>query len=106
MKNKPLYILLSIIKRHSDARMLLHEGINYEVAGELLNVAFKEKLLVNIDNKLQVTEKGETLFQELSALYKKIDKKQWISPENKSRISKIDKNDIFLPSQDELKFLK
>ena len=51
-----------------------------------------------------LTDVGETYFAKLEVSYKNRNKSQWINKEEKSIITKIDKDFIYLPNQSELSF--
>jgi hypothetical protein len=51
-----------------------------------------------------LTSKGIELLKEKLSVIKITRKENWIEKENKSKVPKLEKNSIFLPSQDELHF--
>ena len=104
MKNKNLYLLLEIILNKGDARRLVMEGLDYKEIGELTTLALQEELILFDNNTLILSTKGTDRYNADLKTFKKVNKDEWILPDNKSRISKIDKNTIFLPRQDELTF--
>lgn len=105
MKDKILYLLLDIVVKNSDARRLTNEGLDYKAIGELTHSALKEGYLqIDENRKLKLTAKGSLKYELDGKNLKKTDKDMWIRPQTNSRISKIDRNDIFLPNQTELNF--
>lgn len=104
MIEKHLYILLNLIQNQTDVRQLIHVGLDYKEIGELTSFAFKENYLIYELNKVILTAKGIEKLNSDAKRFKKINKEEWIQPEIKSRINKIDNNYIFLPSQDDLSF--
>jgi len=105
MNDKYLYFLLDIIQKNGDARRLVAEGLSFMDISELTHSALSKGFLqVDENRKLSLTATGRDKYQADGRKFKKTDKNSWIQPQIKSRTSKIDKNDIFLPSQDELRF--
>lgn len=104
MNDKHLYRLLEIVMKKSDVRQLILEGLNYKQIGELTSLALRDGFLIYEKKELILSDKGLYKIEKDENLYKKTDKSEWIMPEIKSRIKRIDKNDIFLPNQDELSF--
>lgn len=54
------------------------------------------------NGKMIITPKGSDLIKELEGGLKGF--KAWIEPEIQSKIPKLDKNDVFLPNQNDLWF--
>lgn len=104
MNDKELYILLQIIERGGNITKLAREGIDFFEIGILMSSAKNEGFLEYNNKKVIVTSKGENKMIELEKRFKIIDKTKWIEPENKSKISKLDKKFIYLPNQNELFF--
>lgn len=104
MKDKQLYYLLDVVNKNGDAKRLVIEGIDFKAIGELTSIALEEGYLVFEANKIILTQKGLLKLETDAKKFKRTDKNEWILPALKSKVAKIDKNDIFLPSQDELTF--
>lgn len=104
MKDKFLYRLLEIVNKNSDVRQLIREGIDYKMIGDLTTKALEEKYLIYQNDLIRITEKGIDKINTDAKKFKRINKEEWITPDKKSQIKKIDKNDIFLPNKDELSF--
>jgi len=104
MNDSNLYILLTVIKNNGDIRRLKREGIEYLEIAELTNQIISGQLAKYTDDTIILTAEGETKLVELEKTIKKTKKENWIEREIKSKISKLDKNFIFLPNQNELEF--
>ena len=104
MNNQHLYLLLHIIKNNSNINRLIRENIRAEQIGDQIENLIKNNHLIFENKKLYLTDKGEELYQNLSKDYKQRDKSKWIEEEEKSKIDKIDKNFIYLPSENEIHF--
>lgn len=104
MDEKELYLLLNLIKNNGDIKRLVREGISYQKIIELTNEAISKELVTYINDKIELSEKGNSKFGEIQHNYKKINKDEWIEKDKKNQIAKLDKNVIFVPRQDELSF--
>jgi len=104
MKKLTKVLLLKIIKGKGDISLLAKEGYEYSQILEFIKDLIKDGYFVKHGKELLITNKG---LEEINALNKELDRKnieKWIEPEQRSKISQIDKNDIFLPNQNELFF--
>jgi hypothetical protein len=105
MNEKYLYTLLIIVKKNGDALRLIREGLTYLEIADLTNTALDEGYIeFGKEDELITTAKGDIKILELESQFKKTNKREWISPENKSKIPKLDKDFIFLPHQNEIHF--
>lgn len=104
MNDSNLYILLSVIKNNGDIRRLKREGLEYLEIAELTNQIISSELARYTDDTILLTANGEKKLNELEKIIKKTKKVNWIEKEMRSKISKLDKNFIFLPNQNELEF--
>jgi predicted transcriptional regulator len=97
-------LLLSIIKNSGSVKQLLRENLSYKDISELVTKLVQDELLIYIDEKIVLTEKGKKYLTKNKRLLKETNKENWIKPENKSRIKKHERNFIYLPIQTELDF--
>jgi hypothetical protein len=104
MEEKELYLLLNVIKNNGDIKRLVREGINYKEIAELTNEAISRKLVTYIDNQIELSDLGNSRFEEIKNNYKKTNKDEWIEKDKKNQIPRIEKNTIFVPRQNELTF--
>lgn len=104
MINKNLVILLHIIKTKGNIKRLLRENLTFKGISELIELAVIDELILYKDEKINLTEKGLKALENGETLIKKTNKKEWIQIESKSRISKLEKDFIFLPNQNDLDF--
>lgn len=104
MKEKFLFYLLDIIQKNGDVRRLQIEGVNFEAVGQLTALALEKGYISFESNNIVLTQKGIEKIRSDEKEYRRVNKDAWILPATKSKVAKIDKNEIFLPSQDELSF--
>jgi len=96
--------LLKIGKYNGDVTPLIKMGYEYVQIIQLIDQLIAEGHLIKEKSKVQLTEKG---LSEIDALNKSLNRRnsaKWIEPDNASRVAKINKNDVFLPDQNELSF--
>ncbi|WP_379088844.1 hypothetical protein [Pedobacter sp. UC225_65] len=99
-----LYILLTIVKKNGDVRQMLKEGVSFKEIGDLINTGLELKLLVFVDDEIKLTTAGKTKINKEWVNFKSTNKADWILPDVKNKISKMGKNDIYLPNERELTF--
>jgi hypothetical protein len=104
MKEKELYILLTVIKNNGDVKRLTREGLSYKDVAEMTNKAITDGLIIYGNDSISLSEKGSEILLMLDKRLKQTDKNKWIEPENQSKTSILDKNDVFLPNQNDLSF--
>jgi hypothetical protein len=104
MKEKEIFLLLNAIKKNTDIKRLVREGLSYSDIARLTKDAISNGLVDYEKDKIQLSEKGVSVFEELKDNYKRTNKKEWIEKDLKSQIPRIDKNTIFVPRQNELTF--
>ncbi|MBP2619108.1 MAG: hypothetical protein ACN6OJ_00315 [Chryseobacterium sp.] len=104
MNEKHLYLILLKVKNNTSISELQFEGLNYSEITELLKYIAIEKLIIETEDSIILSDSGNKKFEELSITYKKTNKKEWIKPDEKSLIQKLKKNDIFVPRSSELTF--
>jgi len=102
MNNK--YILLDIIYRNGSISRLTKNGLSFDQIPELINDLIEEKLIQYFNEKIVLTEDGLLELKKLEIIYKSTFKEDWIKPDEKSKVVKLEKNFIFVPNQNELKF--
>lgn len=104
MQQEVKSILLKLVKCNGNIEPLIQMGYEYVQVINFLNILLEEKLLTRDNNQILITEAG---LNEIAFLNKKLNRKNaslWIEPAVESRVDKIDKNDVFLPNQNELSF--
>lgn len=97
-------LLLKIVKYNGDVSPLVKLGYEYAQVMDFLNLLLEEKLLSREGYQLNITDAGLSKIEELNKEFKRNDASKWIEPDLASRISKIDKTEIFLPDPNELSF--
>lgn len=104
MKEKEIYLLLNAIKKNTDIKRLIREGLSYSDIARLTKDAITNELVNYQDEKIQLSTKGNELYEQIKDNYKKTNKDEWIEKDFKSQIPRINKNTIFVPRQNELTF--
>ncbi len=104
MNEKHLYTLLSVVKNNGDVKRLIREGLDYKEISELTSHSISNGFILYDNDNVSLSEMGEKLFIDLDNKLKITDKSKWIEKENDSRITKMEKDFIFLPNQNELHF--
>ena len=104
MKEKNLYLFLEVIDRNGSAKFLERKGMSFLQIAKNIEIALSSELIKYEGEILVLTEKGRESLSGLAKEYKRTNKQEWIEEENRSKIPTIDKNDIFLPNQNELNF--
>lgn len=97
-------LLLKIVKYNGDVSPLIKLGYEYAQVMDFLNLLLKENLLSREGYQLNITKVGLNEIEVLNKKFKRKDASKWIEPDLSSRISKIDKTEIFLPDPNELSF--
>lgn len=104
MKEKEIYLLLNAIKKNTDIKRLIREGLSYSAIARLTKEAISNELVKYEKEKISLSEKGNLLYEQIKGNYKRTNKNDWIEKDEKSRIDKKEKNFIFVPRQNELTF--
>jgi len=104
MKDAILFKLLLVVKGSGNITDLRKDGHSYVRIAEFIQYLEEEELAEKKDGRFTLSDTG---IQRLKELNKKYDRKhfnQWIVPEDRSRVDKLDKNFVYLPNQNELNF--
>jgi len=104
MKEKEIYLLLNAIKKNTDIKRLVREGLSYSDIARLTKDAITNELVDYQNEKIQLSIKGNEKYEQIKDNYKRTNKVEWIEKDLKSQIPRIDKNTIFIPRQNELTF--
>jgi len=94
--------LLKVINYNGNIEPIRLLGYEYSQIVMFINFEVSEQNAIYTNGKLILTDKGLSLLKELEKNKKGSDR--WIEPEIYSKISKTDKNDIYLPNQNDLNF--
>lgn len=92
------FMLLRTFCTRQDLSAILNLGYSYETIACELERCIKDNDIVDVNGKLQITEKGIKKSSDLVKFLKK-QKKGWIDPEYESKIEQIDINFIYLPME-------
>lgn len=95
-------LLLKIIHFNGNVEPLNEMGYEFS---QIVNFIENEISLNNAayeKGKLKLTEDGLNVLESLNNKKKMYGSSKWIEPEIQSKISPLDKNDIFLPNQNDL----
>ncbi|MCV9386993.1 hypothetical protein [Reichenbachiella ulvae] len=104
MNEKHIYLALLKVKNNTSVNELIHHDLNYDEIINLIKYVMTEKYITETEDSLILSAKGLQTLIRLEKTYKKTNKKDWIKPDERSIIKKIKKNDIFVPSSNELTF--
>lgn len=104
MNQKEIYLLLNAIKKNTDIKRLVREGLSYSGIARLTKDAITNELVTYQNDQIALSEKGHQLYEQIKDNYKRTNKNEWIEKDLKSQIPRIDKNTIFVPRQNELTF--
>lgn len=96
--------LLKIINKNGNIEPLKAMGYEYSQIVLFINKEIEVENAEYKNGELLLTGKGIKFLKELETKTLKRGSNQWIEPEIQSRISKLEKNDVFLPNQDDLWF--
>lgn len=106
MKAKNKVLLLNVIHENGNVNLLRHYNISFREIAELVNENVDLGFLINSDGIITLSDRGKEFLNSNIHLIKEQDKSKWIDLDIKNKISKIDKNDVFLPSRNGFSFLK
>lgn len=104
MNERSLYFYFKAIVNDSNVRLLTREGISFKQIASMIPYSINEGYIVEVGDKITLSEKGMKFYETLNLNYKNINKDTWIDKDKKSQVAKLDKNALFLPRQDELTF--
>lgn len=104
MKKITKLLILKLIKNDGNISLVLKQGYEYNQILGFIKELIEEKYFVLHGKKLQITNKGLKEIETLNSEFQRKGIERWIEPESNSKISKLSKNDIFLPKQNELFF--
>lgn len=104
MTEEKLYIFLDIIFRNGSVKRLSREGVDYNEIAKQTQKAIENGLIEYNNERVILTSLGITRLKELESQYIKTNKNEWIEKDLKNQISRIEKNFIFVPRQNELTF--
>lgn len=102
MNPRDLQILLSNVESNGNINTLLEKGLGFREIASLTEFALVNGLVIYNKSVLKLSEVGIAELSNLRRDSKKLSKEDWIMPEDKSRISQIDMDFIYLPRQDDI----
>jgi hypothetical protein len=105
MDNNVKLLLLKILKFNGDISPLIKLGYQYSQIIDSIKNEIAEGNAERKNGMLIITEKGNSVIEDISKKLNRKDSNKWIEPEVESRIPKIPINFIFLPNQNELTFM-
>lgn len=106
MKKQITALLLKTINDDGNIKKLRHYGLTYRQIGDLIEENIANGNLNGIEDVVSLTERGKEYLLANRELIKERDKSKWIELDLKNKTQPIDKEFIFLPSRNELSFLK
>jgi len=102
MTEKYLHILLSNVETNGTINSLIDSGLGFKEIADLTEEALKENFIIYSNGAVSLSEIGRQALNGLRKKMKSTDKDRWISKEEKSKITKITTDFIFLPDQDDI----
>jgi hypothetical protein len=96
--------LLKIINKNGNIEPLKELGYEYSQIVTFIKNEISDRNAEYKNGELKLTPKGIEILKNLENKTNKKGSSKWIEPELQSRISKLDKNDVFLPNKDDLWF--
>jgi hypothetical protein len=102
MTEKYLHILLSNVESNGTINSLIDSGLGFKEIADLTEEALKEGFIIYKNGTVTLSEIGVKALNSLRKQMKSTDKNKWISKEEKSKITKITTDFIFLPDQDDI----
>lgn len=96
--------LLKIIDHNGNIEPLSELGYEYSQIVVFIKQEIDENNAEYKNGKLILTEKGKELLMMLEKSKNKKGSNSWIEPEIQSKTSILNKNDVFLPNQNDLLF--
>lgn len=104
LPNHVRLFLLKILDNNGNIEPLSELGYEYSQIVGFIKQEINEKNSEYKNGELILTEKGKDLLLKLEKEKKKKGSNAWIEPEIQSKTSILDKNDVFLPNQNDLWF--
>lgn len=99
-----MFHLLHITRYNGSVDRLIDLGLEYSQIAKYVLEAIENGYIINNDGILELTDLGQSKMEELKEKIYQISPGKWIIPEEKSRIDKIGKFDIYLPNRENLGF--
>lgn len=106
MNDKITILLLHVIHLKKNVNQLLHHNLSYREIVKLVETNIDEGNIVDDGGRVMLTEKGLEILKQNESKIKERDKTKWIEPDHANKIRKIGPDEVFLPSQHALSFLK
>jgi hypothetical protein len=104
MNDYTITLLLNLVNKKGNILRLRREHLSFKQIVELTDDAVARGLIAYSDKKIGLTEKGVTMLAENEHLIKKMNKAEWIELDIKNKTKPFPKNEVFLPSRNELSF--
>lgn len=96
--------MLLIMSNNGSIRELIREGYSYSQIAIMTSELIEDDYVIEINDQLTLTDKGEKWLSKEFKENKVKGPETWITPEEKSRIKKLEKNEVYLPNRNELHF--
>ena len=104
LPNQVRLFLLKIIDNNGNIEPLSELGYEYSQIVNFIKHEINENNAAYNNGELILTLQGKSLIVSLEKEKKKKGSNTWIEQEIQSKISILDKNDVFLPNQNDLSF--
>lgn len=97
MQEEYVLLLLRAIKYRLSSHELLERGLHYSQVLRLLSNLEGSDLITLSEKRFVLTDEGHNKLLELESKFFPGIKSDWLLPEEKERISKVGKLDVYLP---------
>lgn len=104
MDKKQLYVFLRVVDKNLNVNLLKREGMDFKQMAGMIGDTIEEGFIKIENDKIVLTEKGKSILNELTAVFKNRIKDKWIDKEKESKIEKMDPDFIYLPKPFDLLF--
>ncbi|MEY8862481.1 hypothetical protein [Tenacibaculum singaporense] len=104
MEETTILKMLLIIQNNGSITELLKDGYTYGQIAIMTSQLVEEKYIEEKEDSLVLSAHGKEWLEINFKENKLIGSERWILPENRSKIEKLNKNEVYLPSRNELHF--
>lgn len=104
MRSDVKLLLLKLVKHNGNISSLIKSGYHYSQIIDFLGQLIEEGKLEKTESGIVITDPGDLEIEILNKKLQRKDSSVWIEPDIGHKISSIDKNEVFLPSKDEISF--
>ncbi|WP_430965266.1 hypothetical protein [Spongiimicrobium sp. 2-473A-2-J] len=96
--------MLLIMSNDGSIREFIRNGYTYSQIAMMTNELIQDEYVIEKDGSLTLSKKGEEWLSKEFKENRIKGAESWIVPEDKSRIKKLNENEVYLPNRNELHF--